>query len=73
MGVGFVGGFMFSFLLVNFLLVLDMAKVQKFMDSSWEWDSLTLLGLFLSDNNWWDESLMGSVTGDFIFMKVGSI
>lgn len=68
-----MGGFMFSFLLVNFLLVLDMAKVQKFMDSSWEWDSLTLLGLFLSDNNWWDESLMGSVTGDFIFMKVGSI
>lgn len=68
-----MGGFMFSFLLVKFLLVLDMAKVQKFMDSSWEWDSLTLLGLFLSDNNWWDESLMGSVTGDFIFMKVGSI
>lgn len=68
-----MGGFMFSFLLVKFLLVLDMAKVQKFMDSSWEWDSLTLLGLFLSDNNWWDETLMGSVAGDYIFMKVGSI
>lgn len=49
-GGGLVGALYFHFLLL-ILLVLDMAKVQKFLDPSWEQDSLTLLRLFVSDKN----------------------